>query len=282
MDCWAEGDINLDAVELHYCRTGGGKPPMILLHGVTDNGRCWSQIAADLSDRFDVIMPDAYGHGRSGRIDTDLPKQSHTDHLRGFIEVLDIREPILMGHSMGAATAADFASQYPERLSALILEDPPWREPVSDPTPDELARRKKRSVAASRLAGILQQKDRESLIAFCRNANPTWSELELSLWADAEMQFDRRFYGAMRTGHASYPEIVAQIRCPILLISGDPELGGIVTAEVAEKVCGLWQTPGQSRWVQIPGAGHSIRREQPQAFREVLSEFLDDIEAGNS
>ena len=96
-------------------------------------------------------------------------------------------------------------------------------------------------------------------------------------WAESKLQFDRSFYTAMRTNNAAYPEIVSKITCPILLVSGDPALGGIVTPEVAAKVGRIWKNAAQSRWVRIRGAGHSIRREQFGVFCDAVRDFLSSF-----
>jgi hypothetical protein len=45
---WSEGDLQLDNVRIHYYRTGAKeKPPLVLLHGFSDNGLCWSEVVQD-------------------------------------------------------------------------------------------------------------------------------------------------------------------------------------------------------------------------------------------
>jgi N-formylmaleamate deformylase len=64
---WQSGDVTANGIRLHYTRTGGDKPPLVLAHGVTDDGLCWTPVAAALAPDYDVIMVDARGHGRSAR-----------------------------------------------------------------------------------------------------------------------------------------------------------------------------------------------------------------------
>ena len=62
---WSEGDVTTgDGVRLHYYRTGSGLP-LLLAHGVSDNGMCWRRVADALADSFDVVTYDAPSHGRS-------------------------------------------------------------------------------------------------------------------------------------------------------------------------------------------------------------------------
>ena len=277
MKKWEKGDVDVNGINIHYDRTGRGKPPFILLHGITDSGRTWAPVAEVLTEKYDVIMPDAYGHGLSARIDKSIPQQSHVDHLYGLIDALGLQRPLLMGHSMGAGTVAGIASQYPDLPRAIVLEDPAWRDPEPGLSPEEILTRKRRSRMVARWTGILQQKSSNELISHCRKNNPTWPEAELAPWADSKLQFDMSFYTAMRSNDRTYRETASKISCPTLLISGDPVLGGIVTPEVASTAGGLWKDASRSHWLQIQGAGHNIRREQFQTFCDGLLAFLETI-----
>ena len=57
MTQWFEGDVQANGSTIHYYRTGGtNKPPILLLHGITDNGLCWSCVAHDLEGSYDVTL----------------------------------------------------------------------------------------------------------------------------------------------------------------------------------------------------------------------------------
>ena len=65
MKNWSDGDIRVNGIRVHYNRTGGDKPPVILNHGAMDDGLCWTRVARALEGKYDVIMFDARGHGLS-------------------------------------------------------------------------------------------------------------------------------------------------------------------------------------------------------------------------
>ena len=68
MHDWYEGDVLSSGINVHYYRTGiGTKPALLLAHGFTDNGLCWSRTADALSADFDVVMVDARNHGSPGQ-----------------------------------------------------------------------------------------------------------------------------------------------------------------------------------------------------------------------
>ena len=53
---WATGAVVVDGVRLNYHRTGGdGKPVLVLLHGITDDGLCWTRVARDLEADHDIV-----------------------------------------------------------------------------------------------------------------------------------------------------------------------------------------------------------------------------------
>ena len=58
---WFEGIVTANGIQQHYYRTGGDKPSLMLLHGFSENGQCWSRVAKALEQDYDVIMVDAYG-----------------------------------------------------------------------------------------------------------------------------------------------------------------------------------------------------------------------------
>src|SRR5437588_7141633 len=126
MTAWSEGNVQANGITIHYHRTGGNnKPSILLLHGVTDNGLCWSRVTHDLEGSYDVIMTDARGHGRSSSPATGFSTPLLADDAAAVIQALELHKPVLFGHSMGARTASMVAANYPDLVRAVVLEDPP-------------------------------------------------------------------------------------------------------------------------------------------------------------
>ncbi|MEO8957146.1 MAG: alpha/beta fold hydrolase [Ktedonobacteraceae bacterium] len=59
---WNEGDVVANGIRQHYYRTGGEKPPLLLLHGFNEYGLTWLRTAKELAGDYDIIMLDARGH----------------------------------------------------------------------------------------------------------------------------------------------------------------------------------------------------------------------------
>jgi pimeloyl-ACP methyl ester carboxylesterase len=262
---WHSGDVAANGIKVHYTRTGGGKTPLVLNHGATDNGLCWTPVARALEAEYDVLMPDARGHGLSDAPEGGYGSGERAADLAGLIVALELDRPAVGGHSMGAGTTLRFAAGYPDLLRCAILEDPGFRAADAPP----------RAGGPRQMMLERQGKTRDELVAQARQAHPSWGEDELGPWADAKLQVSPRFAEAPRTfpERPDFRELLPKVRAPVLLITSDPELGGIVTPEVAEEAQRLLPS---MRVVRLSGAGHNVRREQFARYLEVVRAFLKE------
>lgn len=273
MQSWSADDVMVNGVKIHFHRTGGDKPPLLLCHGITDNGLCWSRVARELERQYDVIMVDARGHGLSDAPDGSYNADSHADDVAGLIQALGLEKPRLMGHSMGAATVATLAAHYPDLPSRIVLEDPPWR--IEESSQEERAAR----MADWREMTVTRQKSKtEAEIADeGRAVNPKWHESEFEPWSHAKKQVSPKVFdfNVSPSPNNHWRVLASKISCPTLLVIGDPELGGIVTPETALEI---QQINGQIETAHIADAGHNIRRDQFQPFTDLVLTFLAGTE----
>ena len=59
MSNWQSGFVETNGIRMHYTRTGGDRPPVVLAHGFSDDGLCWTPVARAREADYDVIMRDA-------------------------------------------------------------------------------------------------------------------------------------------------------------------------------------------------------------------------------
>lgn len=271
MPDWFSGNVIANEIQIHYHRTGGDKPPLVLAHGITDQGLCWLRVAQVLEKDYDVIMPDARGHGLSGAPETDYSPSERAADMAGFIQALGLQKPFLMGHSMGADTTALTAATYPGLVSCAILEDPPWFKVLQ---PAEVGQAR----ADEWRARLLEQKAKtgEELAAAGREQQPTWADIEFGPWVEAKQQVSFHVLQGLREMGVQWRDTLARISCPALLISGDPDRGGLITSHVASEASNLCP---KLTAAHIEGAGHSIHREQFEQFITVVTAFLAELPA---
>jgi N-formylmaleamate deformylase len=269
---WFSGDVVANGVRIHYYRTAGDKPPLVLSHGATDSGLCWTRVARALESDYDVILADARGHGLSDAPPSGYASSDRAADLAGLIEALGLQRPAVGGHSMGAGTTLRLIAEYPELASCAILEDPGFRSAEQPaPRPDVAA-------PGATLRDLVRQAQSDGLdatIARGRAASPGWAAEEFEPWADAKLHVSRNYLDdqTSRGTGQEWRESLPRVRCPVLLVTSDPELGGIVTPEVAQEASRLLPS---LRMVRLRGAGHNIRREQFEPFVRDVREFLAD------
>jgi pimeloyl-ACP methyl ester carboxylesterase len=262
MTDWAEFDVNVDNGRLHGYRMGSGRP-VVLAHGATDNGRCWTRVAAALADRYELIAYDARGHGRS----TDVVEgwQPGAD-LVAVVEALGLEHPAAMGHSMGATAVGAALGVRPDLFAAAVLEDPGWGLPS---VPAESAGTGERVRSLTGWVATLQTKSLEQVIAEGRKQSPTWHDDDLPAWAESKLQFHPGTGGLGAALRVDWREQVRAFGCPVLLVCGSPDQA-IVTPEIASEAAGL------NRRVDVVRleAGHNIRREAFDGFLAAVRSFF--------
>ncbi|MGT2424832.1 alpha/beta fold hydrolase [Amnibacterium kyonggiense] len=263
--------VRSGAARLHVRRTGRGAP-LLLLHGVTDSGACWGRVADGLADGFAVVAPDARGHGRSSRIGTAPGGEDRVEDAAAVIRATADGPVAVWGHSMGAATAAALAAAHPELVSRVVLEDPPFTDDraadAAGPGVEDVRRGIGRMLAAVRSAPAADR------MRLAQDANPDWDAAELDAWVASKLQFDDRVLDEPVAG-GDWRATAGRIEAPVLLVTGDPGRGAIVTSSVAAAFAALHPGTAVARF---PGAGHNVHRE---AFDAVLAAVRDFLGSGN-
>jgi pimeloyl-ACP methyl ester carboxylesterase len=213
-DGWTSGDVKANGITLHYYRTGNGsQPSMVLSHGYTDNGLCWTDLAHAFEKKYDVIMYDLRGHGLSDAPISGYSIQDYTSDMAGLISALKLKHPVIIGHSLGGCIAASFAARYPDIPKKVVLIDPPGlAKPffASNEDANLITSRFKKDI--SHLKGL----SREELIKEAAQRHPAISEAARTRWADSKMQMKPQIIESV-AAIASLPADLPKITVPTLL-----------------------------------------------------------------
>ena len=272
-----EGYVFANGIRIHYWRTGGGGTPLVLAHGSSDDAGVWAILARELQGSYDVIAYDARGHGLTDPPTAADGAEVQVEDLAGLIRALGLQRPILMGHSMGSASVAHFASRYPDVPRAVILEDPALGQlppagtapgtPAAAAPPGPQAQTQS---VEQRRAGILARNNltEQALVAECMRNSPKWGREECELWAPSK----RRHHPAtIRSTPAVRPpmsELFAKITAPTLILKADAQ------GETRRNNDAVTALLKQGRIVHVAGAGHNVRREGKQETLQALRSFL--------
>jgi N-formylmaleamate deformylase len=260
---WITATCEANGINVHYLRTGGAKPPLILLHGLIGNGACWTPVARALEGEYDVVMPDARGHGKSS---TPLHGYRYDDHARDvilLIRALGLASPIVLGHSMGGMTAAVVASRLAEVIRGVVLVDPTFLSPE-----------RQREVCDSDVAEQhrrLLSLDKGELLAQLRARHTRRSSEMVKLLVEARVQTKMSAFDVLTPPNPEYRQLATTIDVPILLAIGDTP---VVSLETARE---LQHLNPRIRVEQIPGAGHGVPFDQPERLAAAVRSFLHSV-----
>src|SRR3954469_3807070 len=181
-DGWSDGFVYANGIRIHYYHAApaAGKPVMVMVHGVSDNGLCWTTLTWKLEETYDIYMLDTRGHGLSDPFTSSDNGDTLIKDVVEFVHGMKFEKPILMGHSMGAATVMRIGAQYPDLARAIIMLDPGLgqtggRGPAAAPAAAAAGRGAQPAPGALVMVGspeaLVAQNNRslEDLTAKCRN-----------------------------------------------------------------------------------------------------------------
>ncbi|PHP53426.1 alpha/beta fold hydrolase [Actinomyces ruminis] len=251
-------------------------PTLILLHGIT--GSAVSQAEAIdhwVARGYRVIAADARGHGLSPRwTPQQLARAGEVlvDDVVELLEALSAAEarprPVLIGHSMGAATAMVVAVRRPELVAGAVLLDPAR---YGSRTPQELRER----VAARKRARAAELADLPGAVARAL-ADPEMPAAEAIAGVWASQRVDPTL---LDTGVVAPPvpweEAMAALSVPTLLVTGDRP-GSARVGPAGLDLLARIANPHVATAL-VPGAGHDVRRTRPEGFWAAVDPWLDRL-----
>ncbi|MFD1122711.1 alpha/beta fold hydrolase [Methylophilus flavus] len=260
---WANGVCRANDININYLRTGGNKPPLIALHGLAGSGACWSQMARALEKDYDVIMPDARGHGLSSAPSHGYTYQDHANDVIELIRTLGIKSPYLLGHSMGGMTAAMVASRLGFAISGLVLADPTfispeWQEGIYE-------------------SGVVDQhlqllkSTKEALFREAKARHRYRSSELIEHIIQARLQTNVKAFDVLIPPNPEFDELIRNVYVPTLLVLGSE---GIVSSETALE---LHKLNPDLQYKLIPDAGHGLPYDEPARLAAAVDAFLRPV-----
>ena len=261
---WQQATCKVNGINVHYLRTGGDKPPVVLLHGLMTSGACWTPLARALEENYDVVMPDARGHGNSSVPADGYYYDNLATDVLSLIELLGLATPVLIGHSMGGMTAAVVANRNPKRIRGLILADPCFL------TPQRQHEVHKSDVAAQHQRNLNRSK--EDFLAELKFRHSHRSHELIELLVQARFQTSMHAFQVLTPPNPDYVQLIMALDIPSLLVIGDVD--PVVSPSVASELARLNQ---RLEVAQIAEAGHGIIYDQPERFSAHVKSFLHSL-----
>jgi branched-chain amino acid transport system permease protein len=259
--------ITTQHLKIQYRQAGSGEIPLVFLHGNYASSRWWLPQLERLPENTRGYAPDLRGCGSStgitqiqGGKTKPLTIQNLANDLAEFITELHIKNPILIGHSLGGVIATEFALRYPGALRGLILEDsgPPAGTPGGPLTQSILMPLELGSEVlmrnALRLAGI-----------------PRRGSFAKALVEDALAALPGQYLAFSRAvSRWNVEATLSTLAIPITLVWGRKDR--IMPPSIGHQY--LRRIP-QAEMLLVPDAGHSPHLERPNAFASVVRQFVE-------
>lgn len=272
--------VALRDLTLHVAEAGEG-PPLLLLHGWPQHGWMWRKVLAPLAREHRVIVPDLRGFGRSDAPAGNYLKRTLAGDVLALLDELGIERTRLLGHDWGGWVSWLLALEHAERIERFATLDiaPPWPGKLSASRMAAFAAfATYQYIVASPVLGVRALRSRRFVHGAIRGGSGgqlRWTEEELDAYAE---QFHEP--GRAEASVAMYrtfltremPKLIrgayapAELTVPALVIMGE--------RSPLKRAVGLPEPHPMMRVEVIPGAGHFLAEEAPDAVLEHVVPFL--------
>src|SRR5450756_817433 len=249
--------INRDGVEIYY-ETHGSGPALLLTHGYSSTSAMWQRQIDALSRHHKLVLWDMRGHGQS-----DYPEDpaAYSEALTvadmaALLDKVGTESAIVGGLSLGGYMSLAFYRAHPQRVRALLIID----------TGPGFKKDDAREAWNKRARETADRFEREGL-AVLKTLSRDRSDVS---HRDA-LGLARAARGMLTQRDARVIEALPDIRVPSLVVVGADDTPFLAAADyMAAKI-------PDARKVVIPAAGHAVNIDQPRAFIDALTPFLDDL-----
>ena len=244
----------INNVEIFYEEFGLGKSSIVLLHGWGQSHAFWTKIFSKFSRNFHVYVLDLPGFGMSQEPPIAWDHEDYADFIHAFVLYLDIKNPVIMGHSFGGRIATVYDTKYP--LGKLILYS-------NGGLPQ-------RSIKTLIFKYVINQWGKY----LCPNQ---LYKLHTSLFKPkqykniiiVEKERSRRILDIYTRPFPNLKKYFAKITIPTLIIIGEKDY--LISPKIGKKIHILIKN---SLSVEFLNASHFAHIEEPEIFYQKVIEFL--------
>jgi len=246
---------------LKYVELGDKKaPPVVLLHGYTDNSRSWS-LTVPYLENYRLLMIDQRGHGDSGKPECCYTVTDMAYDVKLFLDVLKIDQASVVGHSLGSMVAQVFAANYPNRVKKLVL--------ISSTIKPATIRGDWLWNAIMGLQAPIDPKG-EFMTAWYANPNPVdaaFLEREMAESAAVPIHVWQGILKELLI--CNFGRLAPDIKSETLIIWGDQD--GFFNEQAQND---LRSALPMAQFKAFAGLGHNLMWEKPADVSEVITTFL--------
>ncbi len=252
-----------------YCRAGSG-PALVLIHGVGMHAGFWAPQMAAFAPQWDVIAYDTLGHGSSPLPPETPSLGDYSNQLLSLLDGLGLQSVSLVGHSMGALIALEFALAYPGRVNAVVpmnavyCRTPAQREAVQ-------------SRAAALEASAQDLAWRQAAIDRWFGMPVPLERLETAAWVGASLAIVNplgyaRAYGLFSRADAVHAGRLETLAMPALFLTGEEDENS--SPDMSRRMAAA---APHGTALALPGQRHMMSLAAPELVNDCLTRFFTEI-----
>jgi pimeloyl-ACP methyl ester carboxylesterase len=267
----APRQAELEGTTFQFGLAGDG-PAVVLLHGGLLDMRQWDDLVPILARTYRVLRYDARGFGRTPLGATSY---AHYRDLRALLDHVGFDRVQVVSLSIGVSTAIEFALEYPARVLSLAIGAAPLRGYDIGPEFSSGMR----GIYDAALAGdktLLRSRVWEfAPMRVAAGLPHARARLDHMIVEDHQYGYVRPDAPPRTVREPPAAESLGEICAPTLVVVGEGEM-----PELAAKGEYVARAIPGARHVVVPGAGHFVNMEQPDAYAQVIVSWLDEVSAG--
>ena len=254
--------IHVNDIDLFYEVFGEGEP-LLLIHGLGSSSRDWELQLDFFAQKYQVILVDVRGHGRSGKPPGPYSIPLFAEDIKKLLQALQLGQAHILGISLGGMIAFQLGISHPEVVKSLI---------IVNSTPELIARTLKdhlgiwQRLLIVRFLGMRKMGEVLGNRFFPDPEQAELREIFIERWAENDKP---AYTEAMKAVIGwSVTDRLGEIRCPTLVLGSDGDY-----FPAAEKENYVKQIPGAELLV-IENSRHALPAEKPAEFNSAVKAFL--------
>jgi pimeloyl-ACP methyl ester carboxylesterase len=249
-----------DNVMIHYNTYGQGEKAFVFVHCWSCDSRYWDAQVDEFKDNYKVVTVDLAGHGESGMDRENWTVQAYGSDVAAVINKLDLKDVILVGHSMGGAVVIEAANQIHERVTAIVGVDTyqDFQQRYSEDQINTML-----APFETNFTGMTRQ--------FTASLFPEDADSSLVAWVTEDMS-----NAPPEVAIPSVKNVIAYDPVPVLKDMKIP-IRAISSDRFPTNVEGNKEVSYSFEVVYMPGCGHFLHMEDPHTFNQHLSDIIKEF-----
>ncbi|MEZ2328323.1 haloalkane dehalogenase [Mesorhizobium sp. RCC_202] len=278
---------------MSYLQAGEAGPTILFLHGNPTSSYIWRNIIPHVAPLSRCIAPDLIGYGQSGKPDIDYRFFDHVRYLDAFLDVLDVKDLVIVAQDWGTALAFHLAARRPRRILGLAFMEfirpfARWDDFHQRPQVRELFKALRTPGAGEKLvlednvfvekilpASVLRPMKEEEMAAY-RAPFPTPQSRKPALRLPRELPIEGQPADVAAISEHDHRALRLSIY-PKLLFAGDP--GALISAQAAKEFAAELKN---CRFINLGPGAHYLQEDHPDAIGTAIADWLPEIARAES